>query len=186
MGVVLLATAAGLATAADRPQVIEGSANPQGTRHLMTMEEVYKGIVEAERRRIELAEPERNMPKSMIDEWGVQIISVSRTAKGAFLNFRFRVIDPKKASVLFDSKVQPYVESEVDGAKSTVPSANNVGYLRTTNRGHNIHAGKVYSIMFSNPGMHVKGGDKVTVVAGDFKAEHITVRDLGAARFVRR
>lgn len=182
----LLALALPAVAPADTTVVKGETAATQARPHLMTMEEVYKGIFEAEKRRIELAEPERNMPKSLIDDWGVQIISVNRTADGVFLDFRFRVVNPEKASELFDTKVRPYVESEVDGMKSGVPSANKVGYLRTTNRGHNIRAGKVYSIMFSNPGLHIKGGDKVTVVAGRFRAEHITVRDLGNNRFVRR
>jgi hypothetical protein len=57
-----------------------------------------------------------------------------------------------------------------------VPSAAKVGALRTTNRQGNIKPGKIYNIMFANPGYHVKPGQKVSVVIGDFKVEHLTVK----------
>ena len=57
---------------------------------------------------------------------------------------------------------------------------------RTTNRGHNIKAGKIYSIMFSNPGFVVQPGQPVTVAAGDFKAEHLTVRGSSHNLSVKR
>ncbi len=168
-------------------EVVEGQGNrPQQRHHLPSMEVVYKGIFEAEKSRLQMAEPEHDMPSSLIDDWGVQVISVNSTAEGVFLDFRFRVVNPEKAGVLFDSRIKPYIESEQDGVKLGVPSAAKIGYLRTTNRGHNIHAGKIYSILFANPGLHVKADDKVSIVAGAFRAEHIKVREYVERRFVRR
>ena len=163
----------------------EGSMVSEG-HHLLSMEAVYKGIFEAEKRRLKMAEPERDMPRSLIDDWGIQVISANSTADGVFLDFRFRVVDPEKANVLFDSRIKPYLESEEDGVKLGVPSAAKIGYLRTTNRGHNILAGKIYSIMFSNPGLHVKADDRVSIVAGEFRVPHIKVREYVDRRFVRR
>jgi len=51
-----------------------------------------------------------------------------------------------------------------------------VGAFRATNRGKNIKPNKKYYMVFGNPDAHVKSGDKVTMVIGDFKAEHMAVR----------
>jgi hypothetical protein len=85
------------------------------------------------------------------------------------------VTDVQKALPLFDSRVKPYLESEQSRVKLAVPSGAKVGALRTTNRGRNIKPDKIYTIMFANPGFHVKPGQKVSVVIGDFKVEHLTV-----------
>ncbi|MEJ2465672.1 MAG: hypothetical protein P8045_08190 [Candidatus Thiodiazotropha sp.] len=144
---------------------------------LKTKEEIYAGMLEAEKRKIEAGMPDPAIDnRKMVEQWGVEVLRVSYAADGFWLEFRFRVHDPEKANVLFDTKMKPYMESEASGVKLAVPTAAKVGALRTTNRGHNIKAGKIYNIMFSNPGFLVQPGQKVTVVSGDFKAEHLTVR----------
>ena len=67
---------------------------------------------------------------------------------------------------------------DATGIKLGVPDAAKIGALRTTNRGKNIQPNKIYNIMFSNPGFHVGLGQKVSVVIGDFKAEHMTVKGI--------
>jgi hypothetical protein len=148
---------------------------------LITVEQVYAGMLQAEQARASAARVDPSVDNAAVAEkWGVQVLSVSYAADGFWLEFRFRVVDPAKASVLFDTKIKPYLESEASGVKLAVPTAAKVGALRTTNRGHNIQAGKIYNIMFSNPGFHVQLGQKVTVAAGDFKVEHLTVRGARA------
>jgi hypothetical protein len=85
------------------------------------------------------------------------------------------VTDVAKSLPLFDSRIKPYTESEKSGLKLGVPTAAKVGSLRTTNRGGNIKAGKIYNMIFGNVGAQIKPGDKVAVVVGDFKVEHLTV-----------
>jgi hypothetical protein len=141
----------------------------------LTPEQVRTATIEAEQRRAEAMRPDPSVPKSLADQWGVEVIRVASTADGFWLDFRFRVTDAAKALPLFDSRIKPYLESEQTGVKLAVPSAAKVGALRTTNRGHNIKPDKIYTIMFANPGFHVKPGQKVSVVIGDFRAEHLTV-----------
>jgi hypothetical protein len=180
-------SAQGVEQAAQKDAAEEAATATAKQPKLMTMEEIYTGILEAEQQRLKAARPDAaTNNKAMIDQWGVQIISVSYAADGFWLEFRFRVLDPVKANVLFDSKLKPYLESEVNGVKLGVPEAAKVGALRTTNRGHNIIAGKIYSIMFSNPGFVVQPGQPVTVAAGDFKAEHLTVRGSSHNLSVKR
>jgi len=144
---------------------------------LVTIEEVYAGMLEAEATRAVVARVDPGVDNAMMAEkWGVQVISISYAADGFWLAFRFRVLDPVKANVLFDSKIKPYLESEKSGVRLGVPTAAKIGSLRTTNRGHNIKAGKIYNVMFSNPGFQVQIGQRVTVAAGDFRVEHLTVR----------
>jgi hypothetical protein len=159
------------------PSPRKAPADALKAKGLVTIEQVYTGMLEAERKRAiaSRADPAVNNAE-MAEKWGVQVLSVSYAADGFWLAFRFRVLDPAKANDLFDTKLKPYLEAESSGARFAVPTAAKIGALRTTNRGHNVKPGKIYNIMFSNPGFHVKTGQKVTVVSGDFKAEHLTVR----------
>lgn len=154
---------------------------------LVTVEEVYTGMLEAARLRASAARSDPAVDNAvMAEKWGVQVIGVSYAADGFWLAFRFRVIDPAKAVVLFDSKFKPYVESEANGVKLGVPTAAKIGALRTTNRGHNVKAGKIYNIMFSNPGFLVQPGQQVTVAAGEFRVEHLRVRGAHKSLSINR
>jgi hypothetical protein len=167
-------------TVTEQKPALERAAvqQPKG-KNLLTREAMLKGMIEAEKLRTAAVRPDSAINnKAMLEKWGVQVISVSYAADGFWLNFRFRVADPRKARALFDSKIKPYLESEATGVKMAVPSAAKIGALRTTDRGHNIQANKIYNIMFANPAFHVKPGQKVSVVVGDFKAEHMTVRGV--------
>lgn len=141
----------------------------------LTRGQVEAAIQAAEKRRAEAMRPDPSVPASVAEQWGVEVIRVASTAGGFWLDFRFRVMDVEKSLPLFDSRIKPYLESELTGVKLGVPSAAKVGSLRTTNRGANIKPDKIYTILFSNPGFHVKPGQKVSVVIGDFRAEHLTV-----------
>jgi len=152
------------------------SAKPLDSHTRQMLERIHTAMIEAEQRRVEVGRPDPAVPLSLVEQWGVQVMNVTYTADGFWLDFRFRVTDPDKAAPLFDSRFKPYIEAEQSGAKFAVPSAAKVGSLRTTNRGHNIKAGKIYTIMFANPNFHLKPGQKATVGIGDFRVEHLTVR----------
>ena len=155
------------------------STGPVGPAIQLTPQQIYRGMIEAEKRRRALWMPDPVVPKAFAEKWGVHVIGVHLTAGGYWLRFAFRVDDADKAGVLFDNRFKPYLESEQTGVKLAVPSAAKVGALRTTNRQGNIKNGKIYNIMFSNPGSQIKPGQKVAVVAGDFRVEHLTVRGQG-------
>ena len=113
--------------------------------------------------------------KQLAEEWGVKLISLNLTAAGYMMDFRFRVLDVNKALPLFDHRIKPLIIVERSGAKLPVPMAAKVGAFRPTNRGKNIKADRNYYMVFGNPDHHVKQGEKVNLVIGDFKAENITV-----------
>jgi hypothetical protein len=113
--------------------------------------------------------------KKLAEQWGVKLISLNLTSAGFMMDFRFRVLDADKALSLFDHRIKPYVVAERSSIKLPVPMAAKVGAMRPTNRGKNIKADKNYYMIFANPDRHVKRGEKVTVIIGDFKVEHLTV-----------
>ena len=106
-------------------------------------------------------------------KWGINIVAIRLSAKGYMLDFRYKVVDPKKSLPIFDPKINPYIIDQASGAKCFVPSAPKTGSLRQKTR--NPETNRDYFILFSNPGRLVKAGNKVTLVIGDFKAENLTV-----------
>ena len=113
--------------------------------------------------------------KQLADKWGVELLGMRLTTAGYMLDFRFRVLDVDKALPLFDHRIKPHIVAERSNIKLPVPMAAKVGAFRPTNRGKNIKADKTYYMIFGNPDRHVKVGEKVTVVIGDFKVEHLMV-----------
>ncbi|MEA2078479.1 MAG: hypothetical protein U9P00_01225 [Pseudomonadota bacterium] len=113
--------------------------------------------------------------KELKERWGVELLGIRNTAAGNFMDFRFKVLDADKALPLFDHRIKPHVVAERSQIKLPVPMAAKIGAFRPTNRGKNIKADKTYYMIFGNPDRHVKTGEKVTVVIGDFKVEHLMV-----------
>jgi hypothetical protein len=113
--------------------------------------------------------------KELADKWGVELLGMRLTSAGYMLDFRFRVMDAAKALPLFDHRIKPHIVAERSNIKLPVPMSTKVGAFRPTNRGKNIKADKTYYMIFGNPDRHVKVGEKVTVVIGDFKVEHLMV-----------
>lgn len=114
--------------------------------------------------------------KELKERWGVELLGIRQSGGGMFLDFRFRVLEADKSLPLFDHRIKPYLVSERSNIKLPIPQAAKVGSFRPTNRGKNIKADKNYYMLFANPDRHVKAGEKVTVVIGDFKVEHLTVQ----------
>lgn len=95
------------------------------------------------------------------------------SAAGHMIDFRYRVLDAKKAEPLFARENKPYLIDEASQKVLSVPQTAKVGPLRTTG---DIKEGSIYWMFFGNiPGL-VKSGSKVTVVIGDFRAENLVVQ----------
>ena len=143
----------------------------------LTVEQVRAAIAEAEKRRVEESKPDPAVDNdTLAEKWGVEVIGIRGTSAGYMLDFRFRVVDAEKALSLFDHRIKPYVIADKSQIKLPVPMAPKVGAFRPTNRGKNIKADKTYYMVFANPDSYVKPGEKVSVVIGDFRAEHLTVQ----------
>lgn len=107
---------------------------------------------------------------------GIQVESIRVSAEGYMLDFRYRVVDKTKAEDLFSKDMKPYIIDQKSGARLIVPSPPKVGSLSQTS--NPPVEGKIYFILFANPGRIVKSGDKVTVVVGDMEIKDISVNQL--------
>jgi hypothetical protein len=103
----------------------------------------------------------------------VKVIGLRPSAAGYMLDFRYRVLDAKKAAELVNRKTKPYLIVEKDGSTLHVPVTSKLGPLRQSAQFPKEN--RNYFMFFANPGRHVKSGDAVTVVIGDFKAENLIV-----------
>ncbi len=89
------------------------------------------------------------------------------------LRFSYRVLDPEKARLLSDKKLNPVLESPEKGLRLVIPSMEKVGQLRQAPQ--TIDPGKSYWMAFSNSGRLLKPGDRVDIVIGNFHARGLLV-----------
>lgn len=105
--------------------------------------------------------------------WGIEAPSIKAVESGVILRFSYRVLDPEKAKMLLDKKLNPVIESPEKGVSLVIPSMEKVGQLRQAP--DKIEAGKSYWMAFSNSGRVIRPGDRVDVVIGNFHARGIQV-----------
>jgi hypothetical protein len=111
---------------------------------------------------------------SIEEQWGVKIESLRISAAGNLVDFRYRIIDPEKATHLVDRRNKAYMIDQASGKVLSVPTTAKVGPLRQTVRYGLPKKDRIYFILFGNP--HVmKSGDTVTVVIGDFRVEDLVI-----------
>jgi hypothetical protein len=115
-------------------------------------------------------------PASVESTFGISVEGLRLSAAGSMLDFRYRVLDAKKAAPLLDGRIQPYLLDEAHGAKLGVPDTPVLGRIRQTARNNNILTDRTYFIMFGNPGKVLHSGDKVTLLIGQVKITDLTVQ----------
>ena len=104
--------------------------------------------------------------------WGIDSLSVKSAEAGEVIRFTYEVLDPEKAKMLNDKKIEPSLTDEKAHVKLVVPQMEKVGKLRQT---ATPEAGKKYWMLFSNKGGYVKRGDRVSVAIGSFRADGLVV-----------
>jgi hypothetical protein len=114
--------------------------------------------------------------KAILKRWGVRIESLRLTASGYMLDFRYHVVDARKAKPLFVRKTKPVLKDEETGAVMMVPTPPKTGALRSSN---DPKAGRTYFMFFANPGRLLAEGRKVTVTIGEFSVSGIPVASEG-------
>ena len=103
----------------------------------------------------------------------MRVESLRLSAQGHILDFRYRVLDPDKAAALTDRAQTAYLINEATGERHKVPKMPKMGTLRST--AVRPEAGRIYVILFANPGASIQSGDRVAVEIGAFRAEHLVV-----------
>lgn len=109
----------------------------------------------------------------VFERWGVRVLGIRTSAEGYMLDFRYRVLDAAKAAPLLDRRIKPYLLVEKSEAKLAVPVSSKIGALRQNSR--SVKQDRNYFVMFANPGRHVKAGDRVKVVIGEFSSGELVV-----------
>jgi len=104
--------------------------------------------------------------------WGVDSLGVKMVESGEVIRFSYRVLDPDKAKMLNDEKVEPSLNDPRAGVSLVVPSLEKVGKLRQSQP---PEEGKSYWMAFSNKGRLVKPGDHINIVIGQFHADGLVV-----------
>lgn len=110
------------------------------------------------------------MHQSVAADWGIEIVALMPSAAGYMLDLRYRVHDPDKAAPLLKRDAKSYLIVGKNGAQLAVLSAPRIGQLRQS--ASKVYSDRNYFVLFANPGKMVVPGDLVTVVIGDFQAEH--------------
>lgn len=115
---------------------------------------------------------ERMATAGMTEKWGIEVAAIHTAAAGNMIDFRYKVLDPKKAETLFSKKTKPYLVHQKTGKVLEVPRTAKVGPLMSS---YHPKQDRTYWMFFGNQTKLVQKGDKVTVVIGDFKAENLVV-----------
>jgi len=110
--------------------------------------------------------------KAVEEKYGIQIKQIRLTAAGRMLDFRYKVVDPEKASLLTDRQIQPTLIDQATGKKLSVPRTR-LGPMRQTSV--KPTPDRDYFVLFGNQNNLVRRGSLVTVVIGDFRIENLTV-----------
>jgi hypothetical protein len=104
--------------------------------------------------------------------WGIDGLSVKSAEAGEVIRFTYEVLDPEKAKLLNDKRLEPSLIDNKAHVKLVIPQMDKVGKLRQTSA---PEAGRKYWMLFSNKGGYVKRGDRVNIVIGTFHANGLVV-----------
>jgi hypothetical protein len=130
--------------------------------------------------------PTRREPEGPIDaadattlvrRWGIRVESLRLASAGYMLDFRYRVIDARKAKPLFVRKTKPVMRDEATGLELTVPVPAKTGALRNSN---DPQAGRTYFMFFGNPGRQIAAGASLTLTIGAFEVRGLRVQEEAA------
>ena len=105
---------------------------------------------------------------------GIEVQRICLSAEGYMLDFRYRVVDPLPAKKVLARNAECYLIDQKSGAKMIVPAPPKVGSLRQKTMAP--EEGRIYYVMFANPGRKIQRGDKVTVVIDDLHIPDLEVQ----------
>jgi hypothetical protein len=105
----------------------------------------------------------------LADRIGVRVVRVAAAGGGGLLDVRYQVVDAGKAYAVHGADTPPALVDEKSGL---VVSALLMGHMH-----HGTpKAGVTYYLLFVNRGSAVHRGDRVAVVLGDARLEHVLVQ----------
>ncbi len=103
----------------------------------------------------------------MAARYGIDVSLVAVTAAGGLLELRYQVVDPDKADrLIHDSALAPALVVETTGATLVMSSPPH-------HHGTELQLGGTYFFLMANARNAVHRGDRVTLVIGDARLEHL-------------
>ena len=123
--------------------------------------------------RAEAQRPETEADFKPLKQLDAEVLAARLTAAGYMIDMRFHIKDGKKAAPLFDRKVKPYIIEEKTGARLMVPVSAKLGALRQAPQ--HVYDDRTYFMFFANPARRIASGDKITLVIGRYRQQHIVV-----------
>jgi hypothetical protein len=112
-------------------------------------------------------------PSQSGEKLGVQIASIRLTGADHFIDLRYRILDPEKASPFLDRNEQLFLVDQSTGTTHPV-TRNKLGPMRAS--GIKPDVNRQYVVMFSNVNNAIKAGSKVSLLVGDQRIEGLTVQ----------
>lgn len=111
-------------------------------------------------------------PSNPGEKLGVQIASIRLTGADHFVDMRYRILDPDKASAFLDRNQPMFVVEQSTGTSHPV-TRNKLGPMRAS--GMKPELNRQYTVMFSNVNKAIKAGSKVALLVGNQRIEGLTV-----------
>lgn len=108
--------------------------------------------------------------EGMAARYGVDVNLVAVTAAGGLVELRYQVVDADKAApIVHDADLSPALVNERTGQTIIMSSPPH-------RHGGELQLGATYFFLLANANNALQGGDRVTLVIGDARLEHIAVQ----------
>lgn len=107
--------------------------------------------------------------QALRERWGIELTLVGVSAAGGMIDVRYKVVDTEKAKQMVgDPKNTISLIAERSGVELTTKTA-----LVPLEQ---VEQGRIYFLLFPNVRNAIETGDKVTLVIGDTRYEHLAAR----------
>lgn len=126
-------------------------------------------------RRVASASSVTNQPAPSVEEqWGIRVSALRLSMADSYIDMRYTVLDPQKASRLGDGKTTACLLDSASGTKLLMPRPPSEGAFPPT--GNRLASGRLYFAVVPNKGGTLRSGSKVTLLVGNALATNLTVQ----------
>ena len=137
-----------------------------GFAGVATAEEEPPGTENAGKKPVNVA------PDQLAERFGIKVEALRLSAAGHLLDLRYRITDKGKAKALME-QWKPFLVDEASGRRLSTPSFAKVGALRQSPE--RLEEGRIYFVLFANPGRALGHDDQVTVALDRVRVEGVAI-----------
>ena len=109
-------------------------------------------------------------------KYGIRVEGLRVIAGGSLLDFRYQVLDPRKAGPLLRREIKPTLLDDARSARLDAPDVLTPEQTGEASRDDTIHTGRTYFILFANLGKAVLSGDKLSLLLGQAKVAELIAK----------